>query len=287
MARKKSKPRAKKKSGARKSKASIKKKNLEKPKAVNAVTEKSDKPNDEPWFKEAGFFHNPFSIKPSFYNYEVEGYGDIIGEVDKGILQNKIIVIEGEFGTGKTSILKAIINHYRGQKRVCYQSCNMIKGELNIDSLLMGKYGALGRLLKIKGKNMLLLLDEANELHRNDFEKIKMYLGTHIRSVILTTDNIEHLTIQIDKGDDSLIYISLNKLTPSNAVELVRKRIGNVDMVSDEMLEYIYSKSDDNPRMYLENCEDVFRYAFENNFKVISEEDVDTALANVVKRQNE
>ena len=58
-------------------------------------------------------------------------------------------------------------------------------------------------------------------------------------------------------------------------------------MVSDEMLEYIYSKSDDNPRMYLENCEDVFRYAFENNFKVISEEDVDTALANVVKRQAE
>jgi len=127
------------------------------------------------WFREIGFHSNPFSIKPAAFHDHVFGYNKIIDDISYSILNNKVVVVEGEYGNGKSTILRRLLNDFGGKKQVIYYSCNRIDQRLNIKGLLTGRYGFFGRLFDIKSKNMILFLDEAQELGSKDYEKLYSY----------------------------------------------------------------------------------------------------------------
>ena len=58
------------------------------------------------WYHELGFFDNPFSIKPAAFHNELMGYNQTIKEINKKVEESNIIFISGEYGTGKTTVLK-------------------------------------------------------------------------------------------------------------------------------------------------------------------------------------
>ena len=229
------------------------------------------------WFKKLGFYNNPFSIKPAAFGDELYGYNlqDILNKVDSG----EVIFIEGVYGQGKTTILKRIIREFGGKKKVVYYSCNRKEGDLDLDKLLRGGKGFFGRLFGTKSKGMILLLDESQEINEKDGENLANYHNEFFKSIVLVSHgfNSDNLSENLKKLVNSNV-IRLGDVSPADAVNIIRKRIGNLDIIDDDIVAQIFSKSDNNPRRLLKNCEQVCKYAFDRGYDKVTKEHVDAIL---------
>jgi Cdc6-like AAA superfamily ATPase len=224
------------------------------------------------WFRELGFYSNPFSIKPAVFHDQMIGFETMVDEISYGILNNKIVVIDSDYGNGKSSILKRILNDFGGKKKVIYYSCNRMDGRLDIKTLLNDRYGFFGKWFDVKPKDMILLLDEAQELGGKDYERIYPYYQEgFIKSVVLVGKGIK--TEQIVAGlKNNLTEISLGKLNEEQALQIIKKRIGELPLLPDFAIRKIYQKSNGNVRVMLKICEEVCKSAMESGRKKVSEE---------------
>ncbi len=230
------------------------------------------------WYKEWGFHDNPFSIKPAAFNSIVVGYdlSEIFEKIDNG----EILFLEGKFGYGKTTILKHIISRYGGRREVAYYNCNRKEGDVEVESVLRGKYGLLGKLFLGTPNNMILLLDEVGSLSESDQQELlRLHSEGNLKSVVLFGPKFELVNVIADlkqKLVDNVI--ELTKLSDEEAIELVRQRIGNVKLLSDEIIKRVYESSDKTPRVLLENLEDLCKYAVENNEEEVTEDHLKDVL---------
>lgn len=229
----------------------------------------------EMWWRKLGFYTNPFTIKPAPFDNKVFGQDKILEDLYYKIPAGTMSFIEGKLGTGKTTILKNLISRFRGRGKVIYFSCNRIDNELNIEDLLKGKYGFWGKLFGMMPKEMIVLLDEAQQLSAVNTERIKYFFDQgNIKSVILTgTDygntNL-HESVKERIGHDGLFKI--NELTDEQAVAFVRNRIGNTSLVNDDIIKRLWHLSGRNPRRMLQRLDRTFRYAVENMESEIKED---------------
>lgn len=138
------------------------------------------------WYKELGFHNNPLSIKPAAFTHDVFGNDKIIADVVRSVSNSQIIFVHGPYGTGKTTLLKSLINVFGGKKKVAYFHCKNAKKELDLDNILTGNRGFFARLFGLKNKNMILLLDEVEVLSSKDFDNILDYFyDGYFKSVVL------------------------------------------------------------------------------------------------------
>ncbi|MBI2105230.1 AAA family ATPase [Candidatus Woesearchaeota archaeon] len=219
------------------------------------------------WWRKLGFYTNPFTIKPAPFDNKVFGQDNILEDLYYKIPAGTMSFIEGNLGTGKTTILKNLISKFRGQGKVIYFSCNRIDTELNIEELLKGKYGFWGRLFGMMPKEMIVLLDESQQLSSVNTERIKYFFDQgNIKSVVFTGTNYSntnlHESIKERIGQDGLFRIK--ELGEDKAIALVRNRIGNSTVVNDDMIKKLWHMSGKNPRRLLQRLDRVFRYAVEN-----------------------
>lgn len=224
------------------------------------------------WFKELGFHSNPFSTKPAAFHDQVLGFENIVDEISYGVLNGKVVLIEGDYGNGKSSILKRILNDFGGKKKVIYYSCNRMDGRLDIKTLLNERYGFFGTLFDIKPKDMILLLDEAQELIGKDYERLlPYYQESFIKSIVLVGKGIKTEQISAELKNN-LIEITVDKINEELALQVIRKRIGDLPLLPDFAIRKIYQKSDGNVRILLKTCEQVCKGAMESGKKRVSEE---------------
>lgn len=230
------------------------------------------------WYNELGFYNNPFSIKPGAYNSEIEGHEKKLREIKKNITDSKNIFVYGDYGVGKSTVLKGIIDEFGGKREVIYYNCNQRNGSINFDRLLINAGGFLRRLFNIRKKNMIILLDEAQYLNRKDKMQIGKYYHTgFFKSLVFVCDKDI-----IDREEELNDLVNGNKfnvgdITSKDAIKLIRKRVGNLKLISDKNIIKIFNHNK-NPRAFLKNCEDVCRFAFENNSKTVTEEHIKEAL---------
>ncbi len=230
------------------------------------------------WYKSLGFKTNPFSIKPAFMHDEVIAYDleSIYNKIDYG----EVIFIEGPYGSGKSTILKNIINEFGGKKQVVYYSANRRGKAINFEKLLKGKYGFIGKSLGLMPKDMILLLDEADSMGKDDFDNLQHYYENgNFKSIVFVADNFDKLKINdyfLDLVQDNII--SLTELDEDEAVSLIHSRIGDSDFISDDIIKRIYQLSKKNPRTLLKNCEDVCKYAYDFGDDQVMEEHVKEVL---------
>jgi Cdc6-like AAA superfamily ATPase len=233
------------------------------------------------WYTKIGFTHNPFSIKPAIVNDKLIGNSEKLSSVEDFIIKGTTCIIEGKYGVGKTTFLKKLIDKFAGEKRVVYLACNRIHQKINLDKLLHGRYGTIGKFLKLKPKNMILLLDEADHLQEDDFRLINQYRQDgYFKSVVLVAPNAND--IKLPKAyklrlKDSIF--SLSMVSKDDAIELIRHRIGFSDYICDKNIGLIYEKSQ-SARVFLKNCEDACRTAFENKHKHVTQKDIDHVFNN-------
>ncbi|MCP3682842.1 MAG: hypothetical protein GY861_09150 [bacterium] len=225
---------------------------------------------DRLWYKQLGFYSNPFSIKPAAFHNEVIGYNLelVFDKLEEGTIQ----FIKGPLGTGKTTILKHILNRFGGKKKVMYY-CYGPYEKINTKNLLNGRYGIWGKMLDMMPRDMILLVDESDNMKKKDAEDILRYFREgYLKSVVFF--GFDFKKSGFPKEMDKFIKkntVSLKILNGSDAVELIRKRIGSIGMLPDNIIKQLYALSDNNMRLLLENCEDLCRAAVLNGDDKVTE----------------
>jgi type IV secretory pathway ATPase VirB11/archaellum biosynthesis ATPase len=111
----------------------------------------------ELWFEQLGYAHNPFTIKPGFFDDEVIGYDSEIDALVKKLQAKNMCFLEGDFGQGKTTILKYIINEFSGDYRVAYISRNRSDRAHDYGELLKGASSGLKKFFGMKAKDVVLM----------------------------------------------------------------------------------------------------------------------------------
>ena len=230
----------------------------------------------EIWYKEIGFSNNPFSIKPAAYHNELYGY-DINAIINK-VKQGKIFFIEGEYGKGKTTILKKVIKEFGGQKKLIYYSCNRVEDNLDIQKLINERPGFFSKLFGRTPNDMILLLDEVQDLPSEDFEQVLQSYNKYFKSIVLVSADYDK--IKFTNGLKDLIgnnIIKLDELKDEDSIKIIRKRIGS-RLLTDDQIKRIGKKSANNPRKLLKNCEEVCRYAVDLGYDNVKDDHIDKIL---------
>ncbi|MBI3033872.1 AAA family ATPase [Candidatus Woesearchaeota archaeon] len=239
--------------------------------------------SSELWYNTIGFFNNPFSIKPAAFHDEVVGYE--LDEVFSKIESGNAVFIQGPMGVGKTTMLKHILSRFGGKGKVIYCSANTSDRKISFRQLLVGG-SFLNRILSLPSSDMILLVDEAQEIKKQESREIlRLFRKGNFRSVVFFGTDYpgEKLVPELHEAMKSNIKV-LSRLKAEDAVTLVRNRIGDLPFVSDETIKKIYRLSDYNPRKLLENCEDIFKYAVDQNAKHVSDFHIKAVIKEAKKK---
>ncbi|MAG52406.1 MAG: hypothetical protein CMH62_00415 [Nanoarchaeota archaeon] len=247
----------------------------------------AEEENEELWYRKIGFFNNPFSIKPAPFDFRIVGQDDILDELVYKIPAGTMSFVEGNLGTGKSTIMKHLIHRFKGKGQVIFFSCNRIDTDLNIEQLLIDKYGFWGRMFKAHPKNMIVLLDEAQELTQENTERIKYFFDQgNIKSVVFAgtkyNDTKFHDSVKERIGDGVL---KLKNLSEEEAVSLIRNRIGNLNLLSDDIVKKLFKLAKENPRRLLQRCDRACRHIVENGEQEFTESHFDKLFGEEPKEE--
>ena len=140
------------------------------------------------WYEELDYEENPFKDNE---DTELIGYEDLIDEVLYRLTSGNMVCVEGKSGAGKTAILKAVTNKFKGTGRVVYMNGQQLDNGLNVESVLKKKVSLMNRMFNKKPKNMILLLDEVQNLSEKNCERIKYYYDSNfIKAVVFTSSDL-------------------------------------------------------------------------------------------------
>ncbi|MFT4304402.1 MAG: AAA family ATPase [Candidatus Woesearchaeota archaeon] len=221
------------------------------------------------WYKEIGLKKNPFSIKPTDNNSLI-GYEKIMQRIIYQIKIGNVIFLEGSYGTGKSSILKYINKELR--HNILYFNYSRKK---SLHKSILKNRNLLQKLLMLRPKKMLILIDEANLADSKDFDFLyEYYIMDHVKSIVFAGTNFKEVPFNKAFRSDTKLY-NLNDIKANLAIEIINNRLPNQELISSVLAKRIFLLSSNNPRIYLENLEDLFRRAHELKQKKITKKDVD------------
>ncbi len=228
------------------------------------------------WYEELDFDENPFDTNPIKFSNKLVGMDEIFDELVYRINAGSMVFLQGKKGTGKTALLWRVIKKYRGRGKVIYVDCGALDTELNIEELLVRKYGIMGSLFRVRPKGMILLLDNISELSKRNTERVKFFFDEgYIHSVVFAGPDFG--SVKFSKSLKDRIgkrIITLKELEPFQAITAVRGRIGETEIISDELIESVYVKSGKEMPALLRNLEALFSKAVETKKQSITKEDL-------------
>jgi type II secretory pathway predicted ATPase ExeA len=227
------------------------------------------------WYEKYDFIENPFTIKPQETEDDFFGKKEIIRKVNSLVGKGKVVLIVGPYGTGKTTILKGIIDKFRGEKKVIYY--NLYSGSdmaINFDTLLKNAGSVLSRFFRIKTKGVIMLIDEAHKMLKGDYYRlIDLYQQGYIRSIVLVSSDKGFRFPKVIRDLIDENKFELTFLDEKNAIKLVRSRLEGIKLLSDDMIKKILKKSE-SIRDFLLKCDDACRRAVERGSEKVEDEDL-------------
>ena len=228
------------------------------------------------WYEELDFDENPFDTNPIKFSNKLVGIDDIFEELTYRINAGSIVFVQGKKGNGKTALLWNIIKKFRGRGKLIYVDCAALESDLNIEGLLVRKHGLIGGLLGVKPRGMILLLDNVSELSNRNMERVKYFFDEgYLNSVVFT--GLDFKAVGFSKSLKDRIgkrILTLKELEPFQAVTAIRNRIGDTEIISDELIEAAFIKSGKNMLIFLNNLEKVFGKIVESKKQKITKEDL-------------
>ena len=229
------------------------------------------------WFEKIGFTHNPFTIKPGFFDDEVVGYDDEVDTLISKIENDEMIYLEGSYGQGKTTILTYIINEFKGRNRIIKIQRSRNDKPFNYDKLLVGASGVIKRSFNMRSKDVILIVDEANSLNDKDCHQIEdLYNDGHFKAVLFVDNSYKKAPFtQSIKDTIGKNVVSLQPISAESAVELIHSRLGeDSELISDKYISDLFAASKGSMRLFLNKVEDACRHAIEHDRDSVGEKDV-------------
>lgn len=225
--------------------------------------------NNQTWYNKIGFSYNPLSIKPT-ENINLIGYEKIIQRIVYQIKIGNVIFLEGTFGTGKSSILRAIRKDI--QHNILYFNCAQ---QTNLKKAIMAKRSFFRKIFFLKPVKMTLLVDEAHLANPKEFDFLyEFYIMDRIKSIVFAGTEFKGVPFNKAFKSDTKIY-RLNEIRNNLAVEIIRSRIPEIEIIPPALAKKVFALSENNPRRFLENIEDLMRNASSCGKDKISSKDVE------------
>jgi predicted AAA+ superfamily ATPase len=227
------------------------------------------------WFKELGFIENPFTIKPQEKFVDFFGHDETIDNIINCVEKGKCIIVSGPFGTGKTSVMKSIIDEFKGERKIFYYNAYSSEKKIDFKKVMVNAGNFFSRLFGIRTKHLIILIDEAHNLIQSDFEKLVDYYNEgFFKSVILVTSKTDYkFPKEIEKIVQGNKFI-LTMFSEKDALKLIENRLEDLsDMIPKSIVSKIY-KSSSTPRDFLMKCEDACRKAVERDSDKVEEKDI-------------
>ena len=223
----------------------------------------------EEWYRTLGFEKNPFRLNPLAENFPLINRESELDDILYRINASSLMFIEGKEGSGKTSLLRSAMNLFRG--RIIYVNSASLKKQLNIEDLLINKYGLIkGKMLKMKPKQMILMLDNATNLTKTNCERIKYFFDQdHLKSIIFTGGSIKKANFT-----QSLLerigrrVLKLKPLSSDSAVKIVESRLDNKYKIKRDFIVKLYDYSGSNPAALLKNLSILGAFAMQNELDI-------------------
>lgn len=234
--------------------------------------------HNETWYEQLGYLYNPFTIKPGFFNDEVIGYDKEIEQLVELINDRQVAFLQGEYGQGKTTVLKYLINEFSPKRNVIYISRNRSDRAMDYNNLLQGAKGFWGRAFGIKARNAILIVDETEKINAKDCAQIEAYLDKGNFGAALFIDKSlkdSRITPELKKRIGKNV-VQLKPLHEKDAVAVVRSRLdGNKGLITDTNIKKVYSRlPEKSTRSFLLAMEEVCRHAIEKGRDKVSIDDL-------------
>lgn len=262
-----------------------------------------------------GFKESPFQLTPDpDFFYQGRTHKRALTYLEYGLISGSgFIVISGEIGTGKTTLIKTFLRKIPKKIKIASLSHTKLKSHQLI-SMINHEFG-----LKIDGKDKplllhdltdfliaqyveeksaLLIIDEAHNLTCEQLEEVRLLsnletekekllkiilVGQPELSIKLASPELEQLRQRIT------VYTHLSPLSKEEIKEYVFHRLevaGNKDAVTfeDGVMEQIYEYSKGVPRLINILCDFVLLVAYTEKTKIISKDIVSDVIKDLNNR---
>ncbi len=223
------------------------------------------------WYTELGLKKNPLLLNPLEDSFHIEGRSDELQELLYRIESGSMLLIEGKQGCGKTTLLKAAIEEYRGRGRVAYIDAQQVE-DLNITEIISDR-----------PQNMILLLDNVNFLSKKNNERIRYYYDEDmIQAVVFTTSNKDQ--IQFSQALQTRLsnnIVQLEDLSLKDSVTIVYDLLRVVDLqITHSQVKYICTQLQ-TIKHILMCCDVLCEQLVENEKEKADSADVEKAIQTV------
>lgn len=209
------------------------------------------------WFHKFGYEQNPFELDPFQTSYTYVNHRNVLETLLYLVQSGSMFVIQGDNGTGKTMLLRQIIDNFRGKNKIVYLDGSVIGDDVDIESVINKRNASF--LFASKPKEMILLLDNVDKLSKRNCEKIKYYFDqNYLLSVVFTT--LKYSKTKIDESIKDRIMsqvIDVPVINKYDALRIVRNRFSDHFFLGDDAIMKIFLKSKKNIKKTLLNCEKV------------------------------
>lgn len=214
------------------------------------------------WYERYKFRSNPLEINPFIKDFQAINIGDKIQNLQYLVVSGAMVLVIGTEGTGKTALLYEIIKTYKGRGKIIYVDAEKLNKRLDIESLLVRRYGFFkGVILGQKPKGMILLLDNVHKLSKKNCRLIKYYFDQdYLQSVIFTANDFRYL--EINESILSRIgknIIKMNPISEDDAISLLKSRLGT-EIFNNTTIRNLYSFSNGNAKKFLQYAEILLKY---------------------------
>ncbi|MCG2718842.1 MAG: ATP-binding protein, partial [Nanoarchaeota archaeon] len=186
------------------------------------------------WYEELDYEENPFRDNE---DTELIGYENVLDEVMYRLESGNMICVEGKTGAGKTAVLKAITNKFKGTGRLIYLNAQGMGNGLNIEKVFNKKAGLFKRMFGKKPKDIILLLDEVQNLSQKNCERLKYYFdNNYIKSVVFTSSDFKKSSFTPSLRERISKTIELRNISEDEAIDIIQSRLGSDEIMPETVI---------------------------------------------------
>lgn len=213
------------------------------------------------WYESIGLESHPFKNDVLHSSVElVEREGEL-KRLTYLVRSGNLVSLQSASGLGKTSLLKAVVETFKGFGRVVYIDC--ANKDVNVANLI-----------KNRSVKMILLLDNMDVVSRANTERIRYFFDEDLVQSIVFTSSQPLRASQALLSRIGANVITLPMISSSGSYQLLIQRLNGLTMISDKIAKKLHAMAHSiSELLFFANV--VCKNAVESGRQIVEQQDVD------------